>query len=85
MLPCGHYPAEQVPDETYAELPRFSVSIARMAATPFDAILEKSRDLIEERMAEAVSAMLERAEATLNDLIDKTEDAGFALRALGGA
>jgi hypothetical protein len=46
-----------------------------MAATPFDAILEKSRDLIEERMAEAVSAMLERAEATLNDLIDKTEDA----------
>jgi haloacetate dehalogenase len=23
MLPCGHYPAEQVPDETYAELGRF--------------------------------------------------------------
>jgi haloacetate dehalogenase len=23
MLPCGHYPAEQVPDETYAELERF--------------------------------------------------------------
>jgi haloacetate dehalogenase len=23
MLPCGHYPAEQVPDETYAELRRF--------------------------------------------------------------
>jgi haloacetate dehalogenase len=23
MLPCGHYPAEQVPDETYAELSSF--------------------------------------------------------------
>ena len=23
MLPCGHYPAEQVPDETYEELRRF--------------------------------------------------------------
>jgi len=23
MLPCGHYPAEQVPDETYAELRTF--------------------------------------------------------------
>ena len=23
MLPCGHYPAEQVPDETYAELQAF--------------------------------------------------------------
>jgi haloacetate dehalogenase len=23
MLPCGHYPAEQVPDETYAELSAF--------------------------------------------------------------
>jgi len=23
MLPCGHYPAEQVPDETYAELKSF--------------------------------------------------------------
>jgi haloacetate dehalogenase len=23
MLPCGHYPAEQVPDETYQELTRF--------------------------------------------------------------
>jgi len=22
-LPCGHYPAEQVPDETYAELRAF--------------------------------------------------------------
>jgi haloacetate dehalogenase len=25
MLPCGHYPAEQVPDETYEELSRFFV------------------------------------------------------------
>ena len=23
MLPCGHYPAEQAPDETYAELRAF--------------------------------------------------------------
>jgi haloacetate dehalogenase len=23
MLPCGHYPAEQAPDETYAELQAF--------------------------------------------------------------
>jgi haloacetate dehalogenase len=22
-LPCGHYPAEQVPEETYAELDKF--------------------------------------------------------------
>jgi len=26
MLPCGHYPAEQVPDETYAELRTFFAS-----------------------------------------------------------
>jgi haloacetate dehalogenase len=26
MLPCGHYPAEQVPDETYRELRSFFVS-----------------------------------------------------------
>jgi len=45
-----------------------------VTATPFDATLEKSRALLEERVAEAVSSMLERAEATLNDLIDKTED-----------
>jgi haloacetate dehalogenase len=25
MLPCGHYPAEQAPDETCAELLRFFV------------------------------------------------------------
>jgi hypothetical protein len=25
MLPCGHYPAEQVPDETYAELFAFLI------------------------------------------------------------
>jgi len=23
MLPCGHYPAEQVPDETFTELRSF--------------------------------------------------------------
>jgi hypothetical protein len=23
MLPCGHYPAEQCPEETYAELRAF--------------------------------------------------------------
>ena len=45
-----------------------------MAGTPFDAILDKSRDLMDERVGEAVSAMLERAEAALNDLIDKTDD-----------
>ena len=45
-----------------------------MVVTPFDAILDKSRGLIEERVAQAVSAMLERAEETLNDVIDKTED-----------
>ncbi|HST02242.1 MAG TPA: hypothetical protein VLJ84_11345, partial [Usitatibacter sp.] len=45
-----------------------------MAATPFDAILEKSRALLEERVEESVSAMLERSETTLNDLIDKNED-----------
>jgi len=46
-----------------------------VAASPFDAILEKSRALIEERLAQAVASMLERAEATLNGVIDKTEDA----------
>jgi hypothetical protein len=45
-----------------------------MSATPFDAILDQSRDLLEERVGEAMAAMLERAEATLNDIIDKTED-----------
>jgi hypothetical protein len=45
-----------------------------MAATPFDAILEKSRALMSERVAEAVSAMLGRADATLTELIDKTQD-----------
>ena len=45
-----------------------------MAANPFDAILDKSRDLMEERAGEAVSAMLERAEAAFNELIDKTDD-----------
>jgi haloacetate dehalogenase len=25
MVPCGHYPAEQVPDETYEELRKFFV------------------------------------------------------------
>jgi haloacetate dehalogenase len=26
MLPCGHYPAEQVPEETYTELRAFFAS-----------------------------------------------------------
>ncbi|HLX23290.1 MAG TPA: DUF1631 family protein [Usitatibacter sp.] len=44
-------------------------------ATPFDAILDSSRALLEERVAEAVSAMLARAEASLNEIIDKTDSA----------
>ena len=31
-LACGHYPAEQVPDETYAELQAFFGSSDRVAA-----------------------------------------------------
>ena len=46
-----------------------------MSANPFDAILEKSRELMSERVTEAVSAMLGRADATLTELIDKTQDA----------
>jgi hypothetical protein len=45
-----------------------------MSASPFDPILDKSRDLISERVAEAVSAMLQRAEATLTELIEKTTE-----------
>ncbi len=44
-------------------------------ASPFDGILDSSRVLLEERVAEAVSAMLARAEASLNDIIDKTDSA----------
>jgi haloacetate dehalogenase len=29
MLPCGHYPAEQCPEETYAELRAFFSGRAR--------------------------------------------------------
>ncbi|MEO5694640.1 MAG: DUF1631 family protein [Usitatibacter sp.] len=46
-----------------------------MSATPFDAILDRSRSLLSERLGEAVAAMLERADATLAELIDKTQDA----------
>jgi haloacetate dehalogenase len=38
VLPCGHYPAEQAPDETYAELRGFD------AAPPTDRARRPSGD-----------------------------------------
>lgn len=46
-----------------------------MPASPFDAILEQSRELMSERVGEAVGAMLERADATYTELAEKTQDA----------
>ena len=42
--------------------------------TPFDAILNQSRDLMVERLGEAMSAMLDKADEALTALVDKTED-----------
>ena len=33
MLPCGHYPAEQVPDETHRELHAFFTGSSPTSAT----------------------------------------------------
>jgi len=45
-----------------------------MPATPFDAILKESRDLIAERLGDAVTGMLDKADETLTTLVDKTQD-----------
>ena len=42
--------------------------------TPFDAILNQSRDLMTERLGEAMSGMLDKADEALTALIDKTQD-----------
>ena len=42
--------------------------------TPFDSILNQSRDLMAERLGEAMTAMLDKADEALTALIDKTED-----------
>jgi len=44
------------------------------AATPFDAILKESRDLIAERLGDAVTGMLDKADESLSTLVDKTQD-----------
>src|SRR3954451_81977 len=43
-------------------------------ATPFDAILKESRDLIAERLGDAVTGMLDKADESLATLVDKTQD-----------
>jgi hypothetical protein len=45
-----------------------------MPATPFDAILKESRDLVAERLADAVTGMLDKADESLSALVDKTQD-----------
>jgi len=45
-----------------------------MPATPFDAILKESRDLITERLGDAVTGMLDKADESLSTLVDKTQD-----------
>ena len=37
MLPCGHYPAEQCPEETYAELRAFFSGGANRKEVPWSA------------------------------------------------
>ena len=46
-----------------------------MSANPFDAILEKSRELLSERVGDAIAGMFDRAEATFTELAEKTQDA----------
>jgi hypothetical protein len=43
-------------------------------ASPFDAILKESRDLISERLGDAVTGMLDKADEALAALVDKTQD-----------
>ncbi len=43
-------------------------------ATPFDAILKESRDLITDRLGDAVTGMLDKADESLSALVDKTQD-----------
>ena len=43
-------------------------------ASPFDAILKESRDLITERLGDAVTGMLDKADESLAALVDKTQD-----------
>jgi hypothetical protein len=42
--------------------------------TPFDSILNQSRDLMVERLGEAMSAMLDKADEAFTTLVDKTQD-----------
>jgi hypothetical protein len=42
--------------------------------TPFDAILNQSRDVFAERLGEAMSAMLDKADEALSGYADKTQD-----------
>ncbi len=42
--------------------------------TPFDSILTQSRDLVTERLGDAMSTMLDKADESLATLVDKTQD-----------
>jgi hypothetical protein len=42
--------------------------------TPFDAILDQSRDLCRDKLVEALSAILDKADEGLTTIVDKTED-----------
>jgi hypothetical protein len=42
--------------------------------TPFDAILNQSRDLVSERLGEAMSAMLDKADEALSGYLEKEKD-----------
>ena len=43
-------------------------------AMPFDSLLAKSRDLVCERLAEALDGMLDKMDGTLSALIFETQD-----------
>src|SRR5215204_48534 len=52
--------------------------------TPFDAILTQTRELFCEKLAEATTAMLDKADESLSALADKTQDkdaVGYVLAA----
>ena len=42
--------------------------------SPFDAILNQSRDLVSERLGEAMSAMLDKADEALSGYLEKEKD-----------
>ena len=55
-------------------MPNSDPPAATQQATPFDSILAQSRDLVCERLTDALTAMLDKVEETLTDLVNKTRN-----------